>query len=387
MLKQIIKRVIILINFTIIATLLFIPIGCTGTANKLLTVVSVASGDITVSKGGSQAFLPVNVGMVLEARDIIQSGNDSSATITFFDGSTIELQASTQLQIASLKKTTSGTTTILLKQKIGDTISRVVKIADSKSRYEIETISATAAVRGSTMIVSVLPNGVTTVGNEEGKISIIAKGVEVAIPVGSHSIALPGQPPKEPEPGIKPATISSEIHFDSAADLFNKNGDQTFGENYLDIIKSQVSLTAGIYTVHIELSEHCPKQTSEPTTFIEWDILLDNDKNANTGIQWPLIGNDTGYDYMARMTLENTKYGQGLLKVSTGTWSEIDYIVAVYNYDKAGNIVDLYIPAESIGNPDSFNWIIAVRKYKQGDLANQPSVSDKSPDKGHYGFP
>jgi hypothetical protein len=344
-------------------------------------------GNVLIQKSGSSDWIDGKEGMTLEAGDTIQTGNESSAKITFFEGSTIELNTGSQLEIASLDVAQSGTTTILLKQKMGETVSRVIKLADPKSRYEIETISAVAAVRGSTMIVDIAPNGATSVGNEEGSISIIAQGIEVAVPVGSHSVALPGQPPAEPEPGITLPTISSAVYTDPVGDLFDKNGDSTTGENYLDIVKSQISLTAGLYTVHIELNEHCPQQTSEPTTFIEWDILIDTDKNANTGTKWPLIGNDIGYDYMARMTLQDTQYGRGLLKVNTNTWSDIDYLVAVYNWQKVSNIIDLYIPANVIGSPDSFNWIITVRKYMSADPPNLPSVSDKAPNQGHFVFP
>jgi hypothetical protein len=357
------------------------------TKNSPSTVLSIVGGNVLIQKSGSSDWIDGKEGMTLEAGDIIQTGNESSAKITFFEGSTIELNTGSQLEITSLDIAKSGTTTILLKQKMGETVSRVIKLADPKSRYEIETISAVAAVRGSTMIVDIAPNGATSVGNEEGTISIIAQGIEVAVPVGSHSVALPGQPPAEPEPGITLPTISSAVYTDPVGDLFDKNGNSTTGENYLDIVKSQISLTAGLYTIHIELNEHCPQQTSEPTTFIEWDILIDTDKNANTGTKWPLIGNDIGYDYMARMTLQGTQYGQGLLKVNTNTWSDIDYLVAVYNWQKVGNIIDLYIPANVIGSPDSFNWIIAIRKYMSTDPPNLPSVSDKAPNQGHFVFP
>jgi hypothetical protein len=387
MFKNLTGKIPIIINFILAATLLVTTIGCIKQGESPLTILSIAAGEVTVSKGGNHPLLQVNAGTRLEAGDVIQSGNASSATITFFDGSTIELGAGTQLEIASLNITKSGTTTILLKQKLGETVSHVVKLIDPKSRYEIETISAVAAVKGSTMIVTVEATGATSVGNEEGTISIIAKGVEVAVPVGSHVVALPGQPPSQPAPGTRPTTITTPVYADPTGDLFDKNGAPTTGENYLDIAKSQVSLTAGIYTVHIELNEHCPEKTTEPTTFIEWDILLDTDNNANTGTKWPLIGNDIGYDYMGRVTLGNSTYGQGLLKVASNTWSDIDYIVAVFNYAKVGNILELYLPAEAIGNPDSFHWIIAVRKYLNADPPNQPSVSDKSPNEGHYQFP
>ena len=381
----------ILFVFPLVLSLFLGIVSCgsnhPSTKNSPLTVLSIVDGNVLIQKSGSSDWIDGKEGMTMEAGDTIQTGNESSAKITFFEGSTIELNTGSQLEIASLDVAQSGTTTILLKQKMGETVSRVIKLADPKSRYEIETISAVAAVRGSTMIVDIAPNGATSVGNEEGSISIIAQGIEVAVPVGSHSVALPGQPPSEPEPGITLPTISSAVYTDPVGDLFDKNGNSTTGENYLDIVKSQISLTAGLYTVHIELNEHCPQQTSEPTTFIEWDILIDTDKNANTGTKWPLIGNDIGYDYMARMTLQDTQYGQGLLKVNTNTWSDIDYLVAVYNWQKVGNIIDIYIPANVIGSPDSFNWIIAVRKYMSADPPNLPSVSDKAPDQGHFVFP
>jgi hypothetical protein len=374
-------------NIVIITVLLGLFAGCTCSPKLPLTVLTSAEGSVTMAKSGSASFSSVSAGMNLEAGDVIQAGEESSATITFFEGSTIELEAGTQVEIASLGMTQSGTTRILLKQQIGETISNVVKLVDSKSRYEIETVSATAAVRGSIMIVAVTSSGVTSVGNQEGTISIIAQGIEVPVPVGSHSVAVPGQPPAEPQPGLRAQTISSKVYTDNTGDMFNANGEPATGEKYLDIVNSYVLLTGGLYTIHIELDEHCPEATAEPSTFIEWDVLFDTDKNPDTGTTWPLISNDTGYDYMARMNLEDKQYGGTLLETHTGVWSDIDYIVSLYNYKITGNIVELYVPAEAIGNPDSFYWIIAVRKYLADAPPNYPSVSDKLPDDGHFNFP
>jgi hypothetical protein len=360
--------------------LLLTSIGCSSAKPLLLTVLTTANGDISVSELGTSFFVPGTVGMQLRVGDTLKSGKDSSATVTFFEGSTLELKADTQIVITSLSQTKSGSTTILLKQTIGETISHVIKLADPKSRYEIETISATAAVRGSIMVVAITSSGVTSVGNEEGTVSIIAQGIEISIPQGSHSVALPGKAPSQPEPGTTTSTISTPFFADNIGDLFDGNGTSTNGENYLDIVKSQLSLTGGIYTLHLELNGPCPVKTAEPSTFIEWDLLIDVDSSITTGTRFPLIGNDIGYDYLIRMTLENTQYGQGILTVKTNKWSNLTYKVD-------GNIVELYFLASDIGSPNSFNWITAVREYLSGAPPNLPSVSDKSPNQGHYVFP
>jgi len=374
------RQIRIIASCLIMAAVLLIQPGCSSHTTLPLTVLTATTGDVSISKANTNVFVAGILGTQLSVGDTVKSGSSSSATITFFEGSTLELKADTEVTITSLSKQKSGTTTILLKQKIGETISHVTKMLDSKSRYDIETNSATAAVRGSIMIVSVTSSGLTSVGNEEGNVSIIAQGIEISIPQGSHSTALPGKPPSQPEPGITPITVSTPIYTDPAGDLFDGNGNSTNGEDYLDIVNSQLSLTGDIYALHLELNGPCPIKTSEATTFIEWDLLVDTDSNIATGTQFPLIGNDIGYDFLIRMTLENTTYGQEMLNTKTNVWSDITSKVT-------GNIVELYFTSNNIGNPMSFNWMTAVRKYLKGAPPNLPSVSDKSPNLQHYVFP
>jgi hypothetical protein len=305
--------------------------------------------------------------------------------VTFFDGSTLELKSDTQVEIQELIQ--GKTTSIRLQQVIGETISRVKKLVDPASRYEIETPAAVAGARGTIMLVTVAENGMTIVGNEEGLISVTAQGKEVLISEGEHSTILPGQPPLEPEPGIRQEIISTPVFLDDADDLFDVNHISTTGEGYLDISTSQISLTDGLYTVRLVLNSPCPVKTDEPSTFIEWDVLIDADVDARSGTKWPHIGNDIGYDYLVRLTLEDTEYRGEILNTTTLTYSEIDFIVAIYNFEKVGNIIELYFPASAIDNPESFYWITATREYIYGDPPDQPSVSDVSPNEGHYTFP
>ena len=132
----------------------------------------------------------------LAENDTVRSGANSNAAITFFDGSVITLEANTRIEIKQL--TSSKPTSIRLKQEIGETVSTIEKLIDSASRYEIETPAAVAGVRGSSMRVSVSPDGTTIVQNLEGQIAVTAQGVEVEIPVGSESTVHPGEVPSQP---------------------------------------------------------------------------------------------------------------------------------------------------------------------------------------------
>jgi hypothetical protein len=164
-------------------------VGCNGGGSpcpSTLTILSITEGDVLVMKAGTNDWTEGN----------------STAEITFFDGSTLELEAGTQIEILSLDVVCStGVTTIGLLQMIGDTISHVTEILDPASSYEVETPGGVAGVRGSSMRVQVIfdnPNyedGTALVTNLEGNVYTIAHGVEVDVPLGQTCIITPGQPP------------------------------------------------------------------------------------------------------------------------------------------------------------------------------------------------
>jgi len=171
--------------------------GCGQPPRSTLTTLSAASGNVTLMKAGTNDWIAAEVGMALEVGDTIKSSNNSTAEITFFDGSTIDLEAGTEITIISLDiSTTTGSTTITLEQIIGTTVSRVVKLLDPASRYEVETPSGVATVRGSIMQVHVTEDGTTWITNLEGDIWAVAQGVELQVPKGQQCIIRPGQPPQ-----------------------------------------------------------------------------------------------------------------------------------------------------------------------------------------------
>lgn len=187
------KLLPVLISSILIAST-FVVCGC---SPSTLTILSITEGDVSVMKAGTDSWIEGEVGMSLEAGDTIRVGGGSNAEITFSEGSTVELQAGTEIEIASLDiPTGTGSATIILEQTIGSVIFRVTKVVDPASRYEIETPTGVVAVRGSAMQVYVTEDGTTWAINLEGDIRAEAQGVELQIPEGRQCIIRPDQPPE-----------------------------------------------------------------------------------------------------------------------------------------------------------------------------------------------
>jgi uncharacterized protein YfaP (DUF2135 family) len=161
-----------------------------------LTILSITEGNVFVMKAGTDDWIEAEVEMSLEVGDSIKTGDSSGSEITFFDGSTIELQAGTEIEVVSLGISDTGSTTIKLKQAIGNTISRVTKLLDPASSYEVETPAAVAAVRGSSMLVKVVADGTSWVTNLGGEIWVTANGVELQIPEGRKCIIVSDRSPQ-----------------------------------------------------------------------------------------------------------------------------------------------------------------------------------------------
>jgi hypothetical protein len=195
--------------------------GCGGSASLVRdipsTIISSIQGQVGVLQLSAGNWIKAHIGMALGKEDTLKTEAAASATVTFFDGSSIDIQESTEIKILDIGMSQpSGTTTTILHQEIGQTISRVKKLVDADSRYEIETPAGVAAVRGTIMFVGVAQDGTTVVGNIQNAVSAIAQGVEVKIPEGSRVTIVPGQAPGQPQPGATPASAAAPNSGNSA---------------------------------------------------------------------------------------------------------------------------------------------------------------------------
>jgi VCBS repeat-containing protein len=199
------KKLLSILALTILVASALVGCGQASSTPSTLTILTITEGTVFVMKAGSDDWIEAEVGMSLEEGDNIKTGDDSSAEITFFDGSTVELQPNTEIEIVSLDiSADTDSTTITLEQIVGATINRVINIIDPESSYEVETLSGVAAVRGSVLVVCVTGNGTTWIANQKGNIWIRAHGVELQVPEKRKCILNPLKPPELMPPNGPP---------------------------------------------------------------------------------------------------------------------------------------------------------------------------------------
>jgi VCBS repeat-containing protein len=218
-------RRILLPVLALIIVVASIVIGCGEGAStpSMVATLSEIEGNVSVMEAGTDNCTEGQDGMELEEGDAVRTGDDSSAEITFLDGTTIELEADTEIEITSVDvSTNTGDTTVTITQTIGTVITRMTQIVDPGSNYETVTVSGVTSVRArpanpATAVVGVTGNGTTWVVNQEGDVRTEAHSVELLIPQGQRGLIMPGLPPELMPPNLPP--LAQDDAFDTAEHL------------------------------------------------------------------------------------------------------------------------------------------------------------------------
>jgi hypothetical protein len=182
--------------------------GCTSkqavpadSSASLYCVLTELTGNIQLLQAGSNTWADAKLGMYLQAGDTINTGPNGTALLTFSDGSSVQLQINTELDLSELSANAqNGSTNISMAQLAGTTINRVAKLINTNSSYEISTPTGSAAVRGTEFTIQVLTDGTTATAVSEGTVWMTAQGVTVSIGANQASVVNPGSPPSSPEP-------------------------------------------------------------------------------------------------------------------------------------------------------------------------------------------
>jgi hypothetical protein len=114
-------------------------------ADALVSVstFTVVDGAVLISHGGAE-FTPAREGDVLAAGDTIRTGTGSAAEITYFEGSSVRLEAETEIRVASLR-TEPDIDMIRMLRRSWDVLTKLI---EGNTRYEVRGPSSTASVRG-----------------------------------------------------------------------------------------------------------------------------------------------------------------------------------------------------------------------------------------------
>jgi FecR protein len=184
----------------VIAALVVVPAALVLTQQRAAgaaTILSILEGSASVARG-TAGFSSASDGDLLNIGDRVQTAVSSHAMVTFFDGSTLEIEPATTVQIEDAASATSGAISIRISQTIGRTWASVQKLARVDSKFEIRTPTAVAAVRGTGFITEVLADGTTTVQTTDGNVQVTAQGQSVTVGAGQTTTVPPSSPPSAP---------------------------------------------------------------------------------------------------------------------------------------------------------------------------------------------
>lgn len=206
------RRLRLGVTATGVAFVIAILLGATGAlvpagqaAASGASTLTILSGAVFVRHAGGD-FGSAGDGTVLVAGDTIKTGTDARAVLTYFEGSTVEIEPDSELTIAAARSDPNGDTIIVMQQDLGVTWNVVTHLLTTGSMYEIHTSTATASVRGTQFTVAVAADGTTTQTTTEGTVADTdAQGTTTVLtPPGYQTTTRRGEPPTQPAPVTPP---------------------------------------------------------------------------------------------------------------------------------------------------------------------------------------
>jgi hypothetical protein len=178
-----------------------------GAVQEMGATLSVLEGKVFVQKGGEGNWVEVAEDFVVEAGDRIRVGGGSQAMLTFFEDTTTELRAFTELTVSQLQVEDGQPVVIDLDLAVGEIWNRIGQLP-AGSLHEVSTAAARVIAGGTEYGVSVDEEGNTWLSGHEGVASVSGGGQTVELGAGQALMVEPGT---APEPYVEPAALASPV--------------------------------------------------------------------------------------------------------------------------------------------------------------------------------
>lgn len=144
------------------------------------------SGKVEMQKKSTGKWLPVRVGAKFKQLDRLRTYASASAILSFDNGSEIQLQENSMMDIAELNADQGNATSLSIKR--GNLLFNIKKLT-AQDKFKFETSTATAAIRGTEGGIGV--QGEKTLAYlDEGVLEIVPKNGGKAFRIGAKEIAV-----------------------------------------------------------------------------------------------------------------------------------------------------------------------------------------------------
>lgn len=150
--------------------------------------VAYVAGQVEYQHLGKGAWRPLTTNTILQTNDAVRTvGANSAAELYWIDGTRMRLAPNTTMEIK--KCTYNGMKrayTSLFRLNLGKVWVRIVRTLSRPSKFEIETPTAVATVRGTIFSIAVKPEGSTKVSVYDGTVEVVSADAALAVPHGSY---------------------------------------------------------------------------------------------------------------------------------------------------------------------------------------------------------
>ena len=137
--------------------------------------LTVLRGNVGVLRSDGTPISPAASGLTLGRGDQVATIGRSSALVTFFEGSELELGGDTTIIIRDLAQE-GQRTTVSIQSVVGTIVNRVVTLTDAGGSYRVEAGGTVALVRGTAFGHHVDPSGDITVAVGDGDVEYPGPG-------------------------------------------------------------------------------------------------------------------------------------------------------------------------------------------------------------------
>lgn len=166
-------------------------------------------------RDGTQA---ARVGMALGMGSMLSTGVDASATITFADGSQMQLREHTRVRFDRLRRYgDTGMVDTTVRQEGGRTLNQVTPARGPASRFVIDTPNGSSSVRGTLFRVAAgaaRGHGATEV--LQGQVAVRSGPGQALVPPGQAALQQAGLAPRPRPLPAPPAIDDGASHLDGA---------------------------------------------------------------------------------------------------------------------------------------------------------------------------
>ena len=143
-------------------------------SQRQATIQSII-GSVKVRKGNAASWKDARPKMPIAEKDAIRTFVESQVEIITSEGSVIKLDENTTLEMSSYKEFPNGSRTTKVSIFTGTVLSNVKKLVNTGSKFEFETPTATAAIRGTEVGLEVTSEK-TSVKVYEGEVMVTPRG-------------------------------------------------------------------------------------------------------------------------------------------------------------------------------------------------------------------